>query len=105
MSQFIRTVWTADMILSHLSTYYETLKSMGVTRLGLFGSYARGEQQPDSDLDFLVSIEPMSYSAWMDVWNFLEDTFGLTVDLVPEEALRPEFKTRVMSEVRHVEGL
>ena len=74
MSQFIRTVWTAEMILPHLSAYRETLKSFGVIRLGLFGSYVRGEQQPESDLDFLVSIEPMTYSAWMDAWNFLEDT-------------------------------
>ena len=102
MSQFIRTVWTAEMILSHLSAYRETLKSFGVIRLGLFGSYVRGAQQPESDLDFLVSIEPMTYSAWMDVWNFLEDTFGLNVDLVPEESLRPEFKTCVMSEVRYL---
>lgn len=105
MSHFVPTTWTAETILSQLQHSREALKSFGVTRLGLFGSYARDEQQQSSDIDFLVSIQPMTYSAWMDVWNFLEDTFGLEVDLVPEEALRSEFRSRVMNEVRNVEGL
>ncbi len=105
MSQFIPTAWTADTILSHLAHSQAALKSFGVVRLGLFGSYVRGEQQKQSNLDFLVKINPMTYAAWMDVWNFLEDTFGLEVDLVPEESLRPEFRTHVLREVRDVDFL
>lgn len=105
MSQFVPVQLTANIILTHLAAQKETLKNLGVVRLGLFGSYARNETHSTSDLDFLVSIQPVSYARWMDVWNFLEDTFGLEVDLVPEDALRPEFRSQVLSEVRYVEGL
>jgi uncharacterized protein len=105
MNQFAPTQLTGNTILTHLSEHQELLKNLGVVRLGLFGSYVRNEHNPQSDLDFLVSIRPMSYTRWMDVWNFLEDTFGLEVDLVPEEALRPEFRSQILNEVRYVEGL
>lgn len=102
MSEFIPDQLTAPVILKHLASHQKTLKDLGVVRLGLFGSYARNEHKSDSDLDFLATIQPMSYTRWMDVWNFLEDTFGREIDLVPEEALRSEFRSQVLREVQYV---
>ncbi len=65
----------------------------------------RGDQQPDSDIDFLFVMEPLTWTGWMDVWNFLEESFGVEVDLVPEKDLRPELARRVLAEVRYVEGV
>ncbi len=105
MSDMIQTRWMADDILAFLSEHRAWLHDKGVTRLGLFGSYARGTQRSDSDMDFLFSMPRMTYANWMDVWNFLEDSFGCEVDLVPEKNLRPELKSRIMAEVRYVEDI
>lgn len=105
MTEHVQTRWTAKAILDFLSTQRETLKAMGVTKIGLFGSYVRDEQRPDSDMDFLVKIEPFTFTSWMDVWNYLEDHFGTKVDLVPEKDLRPELRAYVLPEVHYVEDL
>ena len=56
MTEQIITRWTADAILDFLYTHRDTLKAMGVRKIGLFGSYVRGEQQPDSDIDAAEQI-------------------------------------------------
>ena len=102
MSDFTKQHWTADSILEFLQANFDELKAMGVTKIGLFGSYVRGEQAPDSDIDFLFSMPNMTWTSWMDVWNFLETELGTRVDLVPEKDLRPELQPTVMAEVRYV---
>ncbi|GAB4512249.1 MAG: hypothetical protein OHK0046_11500 [Anaerolineae bacterium] len=47
---------TAETILQTLSEHHETLRELGAVKLGLFGSFVRGEQRPDSDLDFVVVL-------------------------------------------------
>lgn len=100
-----QTQWTADSILEFLGEHRDELREMGVTRMGLFGSYRRGEQKPDSDVDFVFTMDNLTWKRWMRVWNFLEDNLGREVDLVPESDLRPELRSRVLSEVQYVEGL
>ena len=97
--------WNADRILEFLREYREDLRAMGVVKIGLFGSYVRDEPLPGSDIDLLVEIEPFTFKTWMDVWNYLEDRFGMEIDLVPEKDLRPELRPYVMSEVRYIESL
>ena len=104
MTEQISTLWTADDILKFLQQERETLKSMGVLKIGLFGSYVRDEQKLDSDIDFLFTMENFTWRRWMNVWNFLEDSLGREVDLVPEEDLRPELHRYVFPEVRYAEG-
>ncbi|MCI0662715.1 MAG: nucleotidyltransferase domain-containing protein, partial [Acidobacteria bacterium] len=76
-------------------------RALGVQKIGLFGSYVRGEQTPESDMDFLLTIENWTWKRWSKVWDFLEDSFGVKVDLVPEEDLRPELHRYVFPEVRY----
>jgi len=97
--------WTADSILEFLHAHREQLRAMGVQKIGLFGSYVRGEQSTNSDMDFLVRLDKMSFARWMDVWNFLEDSFGREVDLVPEHNLREELRPYVLPEVVYVEDI
>ncbi len=97
--------WTDEAILTFLKEHADEMRAMGVRKIGLFGSYARGEQGPESDMDFLLSIEDWSWKRWSRVWNFLEDSFGVKVDLVPEEDLRPELRPVVLAEVRYAQNL
>ena len=103
MAEQVSTQWTADSILDFLSARREELKSVGVKKIGLFGSYVRGEQHPDSDIDFLFTIENFTWLNWATLWNFLEDSFGVKIDLVPEKDLRPELHRYVFPEVRYAE--
>lgn len=90
------TVWTAESILAFLEAHLETLRSFGVLKLGLFGSYARGEQGAGSDMDFLVRMATPSFDRYMHLKFFLEDHFGCKVDLGEEEYLREEIRPYVM---------
>ena len=98
-----QTPWTTDTILNVLHEHRNELRAMGVTKIGLFGSYVRSEQRPDSDMDFLLTIEHWTWKRWCTVWEFLEDRFGVKVDLVPEEDLRPELHRYVFPEVCYAE--
>ena len=104
MTEQVRTQWNADTILAYLHDNRDTLREFGVQRIGLFGSYARGEQTETSDMDFLVALDTFSFKPYARLWNFLEDSFGVSVDLVPEEDLRSELRPYVLPEVRYVEG-
>lgn len=86
MGEALQTHWDADTILDFLHAHRDELRAMGVVKIGLFGSYVRGEQTPDSDsdIDLLFRMDDMTWARWMDVWNWLEDQLGVSVDLVPE---------------------
>lgn len=105
MSDDVKVTWDADSILAFLESHRDELRAMGVQRIGLFGSYARGEQSPDSDMDFLAEFESVSYRNFMNLWHFLEDSFGVKVDLGEPHTLREEIRPYVMRDVRYVEGL
>ncbi len=71
-----------------------------VAALGVFGSYRRGTQRPDSDLDVLAEFaEAPSLFRLIEMENHLSDLLGLKVDLVPRSALKPHVGERVLHEV------
>jgi predicted nucleotidyltransferase len=73
-----------------------------VKEIGIFGSYLRGEQEGLSDIDILVEFaEPVGWE-FIDLLEYLEDILGLKVDLVTPDALRPQFKEKVLREVTYV---
>ena len=57
------------------------VKELGVKSIGLFGSYARGNQKVDSDIDVLIEM-PANYDHLCIVWKLLEKETGLKIDLV-----------------------
>ena len=97
------TAIDAEQILAFLRSHRDHLRAMGVVRLGLFGSYARNTQSAASDIDLLLVMESFTWESWMDVWNYLEDSLGCPVDLVPEKDLRDELRSTVLREVCYVE--
>lgn len=105
MTNQVYAQWTAEQILDFLNQQGPKLREFGVSRIGVFGSVAWGEQHPGSDIDLVFTMEPMTFSGWMDVWNFLEDSFGCSVDRVPERDIRPELRERILTEARYVQGL
>ncbi|HEX9990839.1 MAG TPA: nucleotidyltransferase family protein [Chloroflexia bacterium] len=96
---------TAQQILDMLMQHRARLREFGVQKIGLFGSYSRGEAGPESDMDFLVVLERLTFDDYMSVLFFLEDLFGCKVDLVPEKDIKPRLIPHVMQDVIYAEGL
>ena len=72
----------------------------GVTGLALFGSTARDEAGPDSDVDVLVTFDgPATSARYFGVQFYLEDLLNRPIDLVTEKALRPELRPYVEREL------
>lgn len=70
-----------------------------VGTLEVFGSYVRNEQDPESDLDVLVTFnETPSLFTYIELENYLSDSLGVKVDLVMKTALKPRLEQRILSE-------
>ena len=68
--------------------------------IGVFGSYVRGEEKPESDVDILVRfMEGATLFDLVGLAEFLEERIGIKVDVVSERALRPELKEQILKEV------
>lgn len=81
----------------------ELARRFGVIRLALFGSTARDEARPDSDVDIVVSFDgPATSQRYFGVQFYLEDTLGCPVDLVTEKAMRPELRPFIEREAVNV---
>ena len=92
-----------------LECIIQTLKVMlpelhdryGVISLGVFGSYVRGEQTPDSDLDLLVEFDhrPLTLLRFIALEYELSDELQIKVDLVEKSVLKPKIGERILQEV------
>ncbi|HEY64058.1 MAG TPA: nucleotidyltransferase family protein, partial [Caldilineae bacterium] len=70
-----------------------------VESIALFGSYVRGEERPDSDLDVLVTFrETPSLFKLLRLEHFLSDALGVPVDLVMKDTLKPRIGERILKE-------
>jgi predicted nucleotidyltransferase len=87
-----------EILKRHESTIKEKFH---VRKIGVFGSFARGEEKEGSDIDVLIELEDRyeTFDNFMDLKFFLEDLFKREVDLVTVEALRPQLKDDIMREV------
>ncbi|MDQ2852376.1 MAG: nucleotidyltransferase domain-containing protein [Actinomycetota bacterium] len=77
----------------------QSVAEAGGTRVRVFGSVASGEDRPDSDVDLLFAMgHPLSLMQLGRLEQQLADLLDAPVDLVPESALRPDLRERVMRE-------
>lgn len=81
----------------------ERIKEFGVKKIGLFGSYVRGEQKRNSDVDILVEFEKekITFDNYMHLKFFLEDLLGCKVDLVIQDDLKHQLKPYILKEVEY----
>lgn len=91
-------------ILHRLADEGGRIRSCGVRRLGLFGSFVRDQQEADSDVDLLVEFHPgrKSFDSFMGLSTLLEEVLQRRVELVTTEALSPYLGPRILAEVEDV---
>jgi len=96
-------VQTKQEILTALSENHARIRALGVKRLGLFGSFVRGQQDADSDVDFLVEFDPgqKTFDNFMKLAFMLEDMLQRHVELVTTEALSPYIGPHILDEVEY----
>ena len=75
-------------------------KKYAIKKIGVFGSYVRGEQNKQSDLDILVEFEkPMGLFKFLDLEEYISNITNLKVDLVSKKALKPRIGKYILDEV------
>lgn len=89
-----------DEALKLLAEHREELAELGVTSLALFGSVARDEARPDSDVDLLVEVRrPMGLFELGGIQVRLEEILGRRVDLVTLRGLKPRYRERIVPDL------
>lgn len=93
----------AEEILKLIEQNREEIRRYGVKRIGLFGSYLRGEQREKSDIDILVEFErgKKTFDNYMELKFFLENLLKRKVDLVIAENVKPELRKYIMESVKY----
>jgi uncharacterized protein len=91
-------------VLKLIEQNQTALRKLGVRRLGLFGSCARGEATAGSDLDFVVEFSEKSFDAYMDLKSFLETLFRSRVDLVTMSSIKPRLLPIIQRETVYAPG-
>ena len=92
---------TSKIIIEKIEKEKKELKEKGVTKIGLFGSYAKNKQKQKSDIDFLVEFKNISADNFFGLLFFLEKLFGRKVDIVEINSLRKELNY-VKKEAKYV---
>jgi len=95
---------TFDEIKKELQAHKQDLKNeYGVKNLGIFGSYVRGEQTDQSDVDILVDLEkPIGLVRLVRLSRNISELLGVKVDLTTRNALKPHIGQRILQEVQYV---
>ena len=90
----------ARIIAGHKDMLYDSFK---ISEIGIFGSYARGEQRPRSDVDILVEFEEIpGLLEFIRLEDYLSELLSKKVDLVHKKALRPKLREAILREVQYV---
>lgn len=91
-----------DDILNTLRQHMTEIREFGVSDVALFGSFVRGEQRPDSDVDILVEFDrPTGLFGFVRLQRSLEELLGRDVDLATPTALRSEMRREILAEAVH----
>lgn len=91
-------------ILMIIKKNQKDIENFGVKRLGLFGSFVRGKQNPKSDIDLLVEFYPekKNFDNLVHLSFLLETLLKRRIELVTTESLSPYIKPNIINEVEYV---
>ena len=93
---------TRDQILSFIAQNRNLLRDkFHIVRIGLFGSYARGDQKIDSDIDLLVEFDENTqdlYELKSQLKDFFKAKFGIDVDICREKYIKSRIKKTILKE-------
>lgn len=92
-------------VIDRLRAREGELRAMGVTALSLFGSVARGQAGPDSDVDVALTLDParrLGLFRYVAIAEHLEDILGAKVDTVCEPVSKPRLRQRIDRDRAHV---
>jgi predicted nucleotidyltransferase len=97
------SIQTKREIFKTISDHSAELKELGVRKVGLFGSFVRGEQTPESDIDLLVQFDPdkKNFDNFIHLSGLLEDLLNRRVEIITTEALSPYIGPHILSEVEY----
>ncbi len=97
-------VHTRKELLTILGQHTRRIQSLGVKRLGVFGSFARDEAKESSDIDFLVEFkeEARNFDNFMDLAFLLEEITGRRVELLTPQSLSKHIGPYILKEVEYV---
>ena len=100
----MKPVTTKQDVLGRIQEHGKKIRALGVEALGLFGSFARGEQGTESDVDLLVRFrrDQKSFDNFMALAFLMEDLLGRKVELVTPEGLSPYLGPHILAEVQDV---
>lgn len=98
------TPLTREQTIEQLAACTSQIRALGVQRLALFGSVARGEARLDSDVDFLMEFLPgaKTYDRFLALSELLEGCLGRRVEFVTVEALSPFLGPPILAEAEDV---
>jgi hypothetical protein len=98
------SVLTRREVVSVIRSNSDKIRLFGVKRLGLFGSFGRGEAGPDSDIDLLVEFDPAqkTFDNFIHLSFLLEEIFKRRIELVTVESLSPYIRPQIINEVEDV---
>jgi len=93
-----------SMLLSALVENKQKIRSFGVLRLGIFGSFTTGALNKDSDIDLLVEFDPQqkNYDNFMDLSFYLEDLLGRKIDMVTPQGLSKHIGPHILKQAEYV---
>ncbi|ACI21912.1 MULTISPECIES: nucleotidyltransferase family protein [Thermodesulfovibrio] len=100
MSKKVKTLKEIRTILENLKP--ELVKKYKIKEIGVFGSWVRGEQKKNSDIDILVEFEEnagISLFDFIEIEDYLRKKVGIKVDLVEKKALKPYIGKNILREV------
>ncbi|TNF43815.1 MAG: hypothetical protein EP310_04120 [Bacteroidetes bacterium] len=100
-------MYTQKQILDFISVNKSLLnKQFHVSKIGLFGSYARNEQTTSSDIDLIVDFEENTadlFDIKIGISRFFKENLNLEVDICREKYIKPRYKNRIIKETIYVD--
>lgn len=99
-----KKVQSKQELISHLQNVEANLQDIGVAKLGVFGSFQRGDQSSESDIDILVKFKEgkKTFDNYMTLHDLLSDVTGREIELVTTESLSAHIGPHILKTVEYV---